>query len=131
MSPRRIAIHTASAELSTSGFGYAPCSSRSLRDLVVAVVDRRIERVTVRRDPLLGQIRIGAVLQEQADDLDVPAGRRVLERRAAADVVRAVVIDTVRAATDPRPSSARTRARSPLDAAIPMSTYAPRATRCR
>ena len=65
-------------------------------DVVVAVVDRRIERVTVWRDPLFGQVGIGAVLQEQPDNVDVPAGRGVLQRRTAAGVVPVVVIGPVR-----------------------------------
>ena len=50
----------------------------------------------MRRDPLLGLIGIGAVLEEQLHDLEVPADRRVLERRAAAGVARVVVIDAIR-----------------------------------
>ena len=58
----------------------------------MAVVDGRVERVTVRHDALFGQIRIGAVLEEQLHDLEVPADSRILERRAAASVVGVVVI---------------------------------------
>src|SRR5262245_49694030 len=68
---------------------------QKLRDLVVSVVYGRIKRVAVRRDAFFGKIRIGAMIEEQFDDLDVSAGGGVFERSSAAKVIRAVVRDAV------------------------------------
>src|SRR5262245_16049580 len=68
---------------------------QKLRDLVVSVVYGRIKRVAVRRDAFFGKIRIGAIIEEQFDDLDVSAGGGVFERRSAAQVIRAVVRDEI------------------------------------
>ena len=47
-------------------------------DLVVTVIDRRIEGVAVRGDALLGQVRIGPTLKEQPYNLEMSSGGRVL-----------------------------------------------------
>ena len=60
--------HNASPELSTGGFGKAPRSRKS-RNLVVSVVDGRVERFSFRRELLLGQIRVSAVIEKQLHDV--------------------------------------------------------------
>ncbi len=65
-------------------------------DLVMAVVDGRIEGVAMRCDALLGQVRIGPALEEQLDDLEMTPGGGVLQRGAGTDVVRHVFRDAVR-----------------------------------
>ena len=90
---------------------------QELGDLEVAAVDGRVERVAVRCDAFLGQVRIGAAFEQQPDDLDVPAGGGVLQRRAGAE-------DVVGDAVGERGSwsrRSRTRSRSPVLAAVQMS----------
>ena len=50
-------------------------------DVEVSVVDRSIERATVRRITFLRNIRISASLKEQSHHFQVPAAGRVSERR--------------------------------------------------
>ena len=40
-----------------------------LRDLVVSVIDRRVERLALGRELLLGQIGVGAVIEKQLHDV--------------------------------------------------------------
>ena len=60
-------------------------------DLVMAVIYGGIERVAARRDPLLGEIRIGVTVQQQLHDLDVSACSRIAQRRPGARVIGDVV----------------------------------------
>lgn len=72
-----------------------PAFEQQFRDFVMSVVDGRIQRVTARRDSLLGQVRIGAAFEQQPDDFHVPLRRRVFQGRAAAQVIRTVVRDPI------------------------------------
>lgn len=65
-------------------------------DLMMTVVDGRIESVAMGRDALLGQVRISPSLEEQLDDLEMSPGGRVLQWGAGTDVVRHVLRDSAR-----------------------------------
>jgi hypothetical protein len=61
----------------------------------VAVHDRAVERLASRRDLFLGQVGIGAVIEEQLHDVE-PAGRRgVGDRGAGAEIVALVPTEPV------------------------------------
>ena len=64
---------------------------QELRDLVVSVVHRRVQRFPFRRDLLFREIRIGAVFKQQLHDIDPTDGRSVRQRRTRPEIVALVV----------------------------------------
>ena len=68
---------------------------QELRDLVVAVEYCVVERLASRRDLFLGQVGIGAVLEEQLHDVEPTDCRGVGERGAAAEIAALVTAEPV------------------------------------
>ena len=61
----------------------------------MAVEDRRVERLASRRDLFLGQVGIGAVIEEQLHDVEPTGCRGVGERGAGAKIVTLVATEPV------------------------------------
>ena len=91
-----MARDSASAELSTSGFGCVAVFQQKFSDLMVAVGGRRVEGVTIRCDSFLRQIRICTVIKQKLHNFQMPLGGGVLQRRPGALVVRDAIGKLIR-----------------------------------